>query len=158
MSWSDIDDWAACGPSSSHGGWAYGQQDSSTRVGGSDDDSRGVRITGRFWFDTRELGKSTSGSYNRYCYPNYYPNGNSMTDQLNQYYGNYLFPLTVRYNAGLLGLANRRVTVKTVDNTQANNFSWGRMDNFGNGPNDWPSTRRTWPVGSIFAWTVTRGN
>jgi hypothetical protein len=134
MSWTDIDDWAPCGPSSSHGGWAYGQQDSSIRVGGSDDDDRGVKLTGRFWFDTRELGKDTSGSYNRDCYPNYYPDGTSMTDHLHQYYGKYLYPLSVRYNAGLLGLANRRVTVRTADATQANAFSCGRMDNYGNGP------------------------
>ena len=132
MSQSDIDDWAACGQAPSHGGWAYGEQDSSIRVGGSDDDSDGVRVTGRFWFDTRELGKDTSGDYNRYCYPNYYPDGTSMTDHLHQYYGTNLYPLTVRYNAGLLGLANRRVTVKTADATQANGFSWGRRDNFGN--------------------------
>ena len=129
MSWTDIDDWSSCGRF-----WPDGQQDSSTRPAGSDDDSRGARITGRFWFDTRELGKDSSGIYNRYCYPNCYPDGSAMTDHLHQYYGNYLYPLTVRYNAGMLGLANRRVTVKTADSTQANGFSWGRMDNFGNGP------------------------
>jgi len=129
MSWSDIDDWSACGRS-----WGNGQQDSSLRASGSEDDSRGARITGRFWFDTRELGKSSSGSLNRYCFPNYYPDGTPMTDHLHQYYGYQLYPLAVRYNAGLLGLANRRVTVKTADPTQANNFLWGRRDNFGNGP------------------------
>jgi len=133
MSFTDIDDWAACGEAPSHGGWADGQQDSSIRVGGSDDDDDGVRITGRFWFDTRELGKDTSGSANRYCYPTSYPDGSSMTDHLHQYYGEYGYPLTVRYNAGLLGLANRRVTVKT-DTTLARGFSWGRKDNWGNGP------------------------
>jgi hypothetical protein len=133
MSWTDIDDWAACGQSSSHGGWAYGKQDSSIRVGGSDDDDGGVRVTGRFWFDTRELGKDASGDYNRYCYPNCYPDGSSMTDHLHQYYGNYLYPLTVRYNATLLGLANRRVNVRTGDATKANGFSWSRKDNFGGG-------------------------
>lgn len=132
MSMTDIDDWAACGRPYPFG-WSYGEQDSSIRVGGSDDDSDGVRVTGRFWFDTRELGKDTSGSYNRYCYPNYYPDGTSMTDHLHQYSGKYGYPLTVRYNAGLLGLANRRVTVKTADSTSANGFSWGRKDNFGNG-------------------------
>ena len=126
MSWTDIDDWSSCGRT-----WGSGYQDSSIRPVGSADDSSGARITGRFWFDTREMGKSTSGSYNRYCYPNCYPDGTAMTDQLDQYYGAYLFPLTVRYNAGLLGLANRQVTVKTADSTQANGFSWGRMDNFG---------------------------
>ncbi|MBM3883487.1 MAG: hypothetical protein FJ387_27915 [Verrucomicrobia bacterium] len=133
MSMTDIDDWAACGQAPSHGGWSYGQKDSSIRVNGSDDDSDGVRVTGRFWFDPRELGKSTSGTTNRYCYPPYYPNGNSMTDHLHQYFGNYLHPLTVRYNAGLLGLANRRVTITTGDSTQANGFVFGRADNVGNG-------------------------
>ena len=128
MSMTDIDDWSSCGRF-----WANGQRDTSARIGGSDDDSDGVRITGRFWFDLRELGKSTSGTANRYCYPRYYPNGNSMTDHLHQYFGNYLYPLTVRYNAGLLGLANRRVTAKTADSTQANGFVFGRADNFGNG-------------------------
>ncbi len=129
MSWTDIDDWSSCGNF-----WGSGSQDGSTRPVGSDDDDRGARITGRFWFDVRELGKDTSGSYNRYCYPNYYPDGTAMTDHLHQYYGKHLFPLTVRYNAGLLGLANRRVTVKTADATAANSFAWGRMDNFGHGP------------------------
>jgi len=133
MSFTDIDDWAACGEAPSHDGWAYGQRDASIRANGSDDDSDNVRVTGRFWFDLRELGKSTSGTVNRYCYPRFYPNGDSMTEHLHQYFGNYLDPLAVRYNAGLLGLANRRVTVKTADSTQANGFSWGRQDNFGNG-------------------------
>jgi hypothetical protein len=126
MKWTDIDDWSSCGRT-----WSNGYQDTSIRPVGSDDDSSGARITGRFWFDTRELGKSTSGTANRYCYPNCYPDGTAMTDHLIQYYGAYLDPLTVRYNAGLLGLANRQVTVKTADATPANGFSWGRMDNFG---------------------------
>lgn len=129
MSWTDIDDWSACGRS-----WADGYQDGSKRPVGDDDDSRGARITGRFWFDVRELGKDTSGSYNRYCYPNYHPDGTAMTDHLHQYYGRHLYPLTVRYNAGFLGLANRRVTVKTADAIPGAGFAWGRTDNFGNGP------------------------
>jgi hypothetical protein len=133
MSFTDIDDWAACGEAPSHDGWAYGQRDASIRANGDDDDSDNVRVTGRFWFDLRELGKSTSGTVNRYCYPRFYPNGDSMTEHLHQYFGNYLDPLAVRYNAGLLGLANRRVTVNTADSTPANGFSWGRRDNFGNG-------------------------
>jgi hypothetical protein len=128
MSYTDIDDWSSCGRN-----WSNGQQDSSIRIGGSDDDDRGVRITGRFWFDTTQLGKETSGIYNRRCYPNKYPNGDSMTDDLHLYYGKYGYPLTVRYNAGLLGLANRRVTVKT-NYGQANGFTWSRKDNFGSGP------------------------
>ncbi|MFI4910666.1 MAG: HEAT repeat domain-containing protein [Sedimentisphaeraceae bacterium JB056] len=126
MSWSDIDDWGSCGRN-----WANGKQDSSIRVGGSDDDDNGVRITGRFWFDTRELGKDSSGSYNRKCYPNKYPNGDPMVDDLHLYYGKYGYPLAVRYNAGLLGLANRRITVKTNCGTAY--FSLGRKDNLGNG-------------------------
>ncbi len=128
MSWTDIDDWSSCGRN-----WANGQKDSSKRIGGSDDDDPGVRITGRFWFDTTQLGKDTSGNYNRRCYPNKYPNGNSMTDDLHLYYGKYGYPLTVRYNAGLLGLANRRVTVET-NCGQANGCTWSRKDNFESEP------------------------
>ena len=128
MSYNDIDDWASCGHY-----WSNGSIDSSSRAGGSNDDDRGVRITGRFWFDLRELGLYASGSYNRRCYPNRYPNGDSMTDDLHMYFGKYGYPLTVRYNAGLLGLANRRVTVKT-ESGQANSFAWSRKDNFGSGP------------------------
>jgi len=80
MSWTDIDDWSSCGRN-----WMNGQQDSSIRIPTSwsrnDEDRRGVRITGRFWFDTREIGKSTSGNYNRRCYPHKYPNGDSMSDE-----------------------------------------------------------------------------
>ncbi|MCX5768852.1 MAG: formylglycine-generating enzyme family protein, partial [Candidatus Hydrogenedentes bacterium] len=50
-----------------------------------------------------------------------------------------LFPLTVRYNAGLLNLANRRVSVKTASGT-ADGFAWSRADNFGNGPSFTAST------------------
>jgi hypothetical protein len=119
MSWSDIDDWSSCGRN-----WAEGKKDSSKRVVGSDDDSLRARITGRFWFDTREL--------SRRCYPHRYPNGDIMYDDLHLYFGKYGFPLTVRYNAGLLGLANRRITVKT--NSGYSNFTLGRKDNFGNSP------------------------
>jgi hypothetical protein len=125
MSLTDIDDWASCGQF-----WANRQQDSSTKVGGDDDDSDGVRITGRFWFDTRELGKNSSGEENRYCYPDFYPDGTAMTDHLHEYYGACGYPMTVRYGAGLLGLANRGVTVKTADAAPARGFAWGRMDNF----------------------------
>lgn len=128
MSYTDIDDWSSCGRN-----WANGCQESSIRVGGGDDDVRGVRITGRFWFDTCELGKDTSGTANRRCYPNRYPNGDSMTDDLHLYYGKYGYPLTVRYNAGLLDLANRPVIVSTSAG-QANGFTWSRKDNYGNGP------------------------
>jgi hypothetical protein len=149
MSFTDVDDWAACGEAPSHDGWSYGQKDSSIRVNGSDDDDDAVRVTGRFWFDLRELGRSTSGSFNRYCYPPFYPNGNSMTEHLIQYLGNTLDPLAVRYNAGLLGLANRRVTVQTADETPANGFSWSRKDNFGN-PNNAAAAFNTGSEGSNF--------
>ncbi|HUR46083.1 MAG TPA: hypothetical protein VMZ27_09435 [Candidatus Saccharimonadales bacterium] len=132
MSFTDVDDWAACGEAPSHEGWSYGQKDSSMRVNGSDDDDDGVRITGRFWFDLRELGRDTSGAFNRYCYPRFYPNGNPMAEQMLQYLGNTLDPLAVRYNAGLLGLANRRVTVQTAGSIGANGFALDRKDNFGN--------------------------
>jgi hypothetical protein len=134
MSWTDVDDWSACGRTETGaGGWTPGQKDSSIRVGGSDDDDAGVRITGRFWFDLRELGKNSSGQFNRRCYPHRHPNGEAMTDDLHEYLGQHLLPLTVQYNAGLLGLANRRVTVNT-DAALANGFAWGRKDNWGNGP------------------------
>ena len=121
MSWSDYDDWSSCGK-----WWGEGYEESSKRIGGSDDD-RGVRIAGRFWFDT------VSGNLGSGCYPNRYPNGDSMTDHLVLYHGKYGYPLTVRYNAGLLGLANRRVTVSTACG-QANGFAWSRKDNFERGP------------------------
>jgi len=134
MSITDVDDWSACGRTElGAGGWTPGWQDSSIREDGSDDDEANVRITGRFWFDLRELGRDGSGEVNRRCYPHRYPNGDAMTDDLHEYYGKHLFPLTVRYNAGLLGLANRRVTVK-ADTALAKGFSWGRKDNWGNGP------------------------
>jgi len=135
MSWTDIDDFCSCGSADTGaGGWGAGQQDSSKlAVGGGNDDS-GARTTGRFFFDLRELGKSTSGSYNRYCYPNKYPDDTVMTGHLHEYFGTYLDQLIVRYNAGLLGLANRRVTVSTVDSIAASDFTWSRRDNFANGP------------------------
>ncbi len=128
MSWSDLDDWSACGAY-----WGDDTMDGSRKSGGSNYDSRDVRITGRFWFDLREIGSSSSGDTNRNCYPHRYPNGDSMTDHLHQYFGKTGYPLTIRYNAGLLGLAYRHVQVKTNMN-QANGFGWGRKDNFGNGP------------------------
>jgi len=136
MSATDIDDWSACGHDGGdvNDGWAYGQKDSSIRANGGDDDDDGVRVTGRFWFDLRELGKNTSGTANRYCFPVSYPDGSSMSDHLHQYFGSYNGPLAVRYNAGLLGLANRRITVASSDSVAAT-FSLGRADNFGNGPN-----------------------
>ena len=47
MSFTDVDDWAACGEAPSHDGWSYGQKDSSIRINGSDDDDDSVRVTGR---------------------------------------------------------------------------------------------------------------
>jgi hypothetical protein len=141
MSYTDIDDWSSCGRN-----WVNGQKDSSKRfptsLGPDDEDERGARVTGRFWFDTCELGKNNSGSYNRRCYPNKYPNGDSMNDDLHLYYGKYGYPLTVRYNAGLLGLANRRAMVNT-NYGQANGFTLSRKDNFGNGPTFNASTRNS---------------
>ncbi len=133
MSITDIDDWGACGRTLA-GGWAPGVKDSSILVGGSDDDDDGVRVTGRFWFDLRELGRSTSGSFNRYCYPNKLPDGTPTTDHLHQYLGRNGDRLAARYNAGLLGLANRRVTVRTGDPESSADFSWSRQDNFARGP------------------------
>jgi hypothetical protein len=57
-----------------------------------------------------------------------------MTAHLHEYFGAQLDPLLVRYTAGLLGLANRRVQVKTADTIAADNFTWSRRDNFANGP------------------------
>jgi len=134
MSWSGIDDWSACGRTADGaGGWASGHKDSSIRVSGSDDDSSGARITGRFWFDTRELGKD---EYNHYLYPSYYPDGTTMVDNLYLYYGKTLFPLTVRYNAGLLGMANRELAVISSPGTASIDLkrdygSYPGGDNFG---------------------------
>jgi hypothetical protein len=135
MSWTDIDDFSSCGTTDlGAGGWAAGYQDSSKLAVGSANTGSGVRTTGRFFFDLRELGKSNSGNANRYCYPNNYPDGTAMTGHLHDYFGAYLDPLLVRYNTGLLGLANRRVTIKTLDTVAAGNFTWSRRDNFANGP------------------------
>lgn len=136
MSFTDIDDWSACGRTELNaGGWAPGFQDSSMRnPAGSDDDDKNVRITGRFWFDLRQLGLNSSGEFNRRCYPHRYPNGESMGDDLFDYFGRYLMPSLVRYNAGLLGLANRRVSVRTAGANPAHGFTWSRADNFGNEP------------------------
>jgi hypothetical protein len=135
MSWTETDDFSSCGTTDlAAGGWAAGYQDSSKLVVGSANDGSGARTTGRFFFDLRELGKSTAGNANRYCYPNNYPDGTAMSGHLHEYFGAYLDPLLVRYNAGLLGLANRRVAIKTLDVVAADNFTWSRRDNFGNGP------------------------
>ncbi len=135
MSWTDVDDFSACGSGSLiDGGWAAGCQDSSKLAVGGDNDDDGARTTGRFFFDLRELGRDTSGSYNRYCYPFCHPDGSAMTAHLHDYFGARLDPLVVRYSAGLLGLANRRITVMTAEPTGPAGFSWGRRDNFGNGP------------------------
>jgi hypothetical protein len=126
----NIDDWGACGQIQAG---CDGLQEGSRIFGpaGSDYDDVGARTIGRFWFDLRELGKDSS---NPYCYPPYHPDGTPMTEHIHEYLGKHLLPLAMRYNAGLLGLANRRVTVKTADATPATGFSWSRMDNFGNGP------------------------
>ncbi len=135
MSWTDIDDFSSCGSTSfTDGGWGAGYQDSSKLAVGSNNDDHSARTTGRFFFDLRELGRDTSGSFNRYCYPNNYPNGDTMTGHLHEYFGAYLDPLVVRYNAGLLGLANRRVQIRTADSIPADNFNWSRRDNFATGP------------------------
>jgi hypothetical protein len=135
MSWTDIDDFAPCGTTDlGAGGWSAGYQDSSKLAAGSSNDDSGARTTGRFFFDLRELGKSTSGTANRYCYANNCPDGTAMSGHLHQYFGAALAPLLVRYNAGLLGLANRRVSIKTLDTVAADNFTWSRRDNFANGP------------------------
>ena len=132
MSWTDIDDFSSCGTTDlGAGGWAAGYQDSSKLAVGSANTGSGARTTGRFFFDLRELGKDSS---NHYCYPNNYPDGTAMTGHLHEYFGAYLAPLVVRYDAGLLGLANRRVTIKTLDSIAANNFTWSRRDNFANRP------------------------
>jgi PKD repeat protein len=150
MSWTDVDDFASCGTTDlSAGGWAAGYQDSSKLAVGSSNDGSGARTTGRFFFDLRELGKSTSGTANRYCYPFNYPDGTTMTSHLHQYFGGSLSPLVTRYLAGLLALANRCVTVKTLDSIAADNFNWSRRDNFANGP-----TFSTGAAGSNFYFVV----
>ncbi|MCX7044084.1 MAG: hypothetical protein NTX50_01175 [Candidatus Sumerlaeota bacterium] len=122
MSWTDSDDWAACD-------WATDVIDGSKLVTGSGYDSSAAQTTGRFWLDTRETGEIHGGN----CSPNNYPDGSAMTDHFIQYYGKMLIPLAVRYDAGLLCLANRRVTVKTADAGNTNGFSFSKADNFGNG-------------------------
>jgi len=99
------DEWSACG-------WSKGNKDSAKLVSALDYDSFNARVTGRFWFDTRVIGGDSESA----CDPNRYPDGSPMTDDddLFDYYGKVLFPLTVRYNAGLLGLANRQVTIRDV--------------------------------------------
>jgi len=135
MSWTDVDDFCSCGSTDpGSGGWGAAQQDSSKLVVGSQNDSPGAQTTGRFFFDLRELGKNQSGNYNRYCFPNRYSDGTTMAGHLHDYFGEFLHPLLVRYQAGLLALANRRVTVNTVDGIPASSFTWSRRDHFGNGP------------------------
>ena len=135
MSWSDVDDFSSCGsPDVSDDGWSTGYLDSSILIGGKDNDDNNVRSTGRFFFDLRELGRSDNGTFNRFCYPKHYPNGDAMTEHLHDYFCAQLNPLLVRYNAGLLGLANRRIVVKTADTIAADNFAWSRRDNFAKDP------------------------
>jgi hypothetical protein len=121
MSATEEDDWNPCG-------WVAGQQDSSMKIGDGRYDDPGVGVVGRFWFDTRRLG------IDRPCYPAYFPNGDIMPDNysLLYYFGEYGYPLTVRYNAGLLELANRRLIVNT--NTGAASIVFSRQDNHGNQP------------------------
>ena len=81
---------------------------------------------GRFWFDTREIDPDQA-VFERY------PDGSPLGKDMYDYYADILFPLTVRYNAGLIMLANRRVSVKTASDVPAE-FHWSRADNFGKGP------------------------
>ena len=136
-SYTDMDDWAACGQPDPLG-WSSGKQDSSKLAEGDDDDDDDARVTGRFWFDARELGKNSNGQFDRLCYPHKYPDGTAMAEDLHEYQGRRLFPLTVRYNAGLIGLANRRATVGASSGTA--NVTLSRRDNFGVGPNVVAST------------------
>lgn len=128
MSAFDIDDWGSCGECIGDG-----QRDTSVLIGGNKSDDDGVRVTGRFYFNLRELGKDSSGKFNRYCYPRFLPNGDSTTEHVHEYFGNQLIPLATRYNSGLIGLANRQVTVRTTEATPTAGFQFSRSDNFGNG-------------------------
>ena len=102
-----LDDWSACGKD-----WSNGNIDTSflfengtASANYYNSDNPGSRITGRFWFDTNIMGTTSP-----ICYPTNYPDGTAMSTDLYYYFGEYLFPLTVRYNAGLLDLANSRMT------------------------------------------------
>ncbi|NLV46145.1 MAG: hypothetical protein GXY07_16785, partial [Candidatus Hydrogenedentes bacterium] len=114
----NTDEWGACD-------WSDGRCEGNMLSGGDYDDKR-ARAVGRFWFDTREL------NLNDLVFNNY-PDGTPMGKDLYYYYADSLFPLTVRYNAGLLLLANRRVSVRTASGPAAG-FQLSRADNFGNGP------------------------
>jgi hypothetical protein len=102
--------------------WGTDRMDGSKLIGSSDN-ARGARTIGRFWFDTRTIEGNINGDQ---VYPWAFPSGARMTGtSLFQYYANYLFPLTVRYNAGLIGLANRQVNVRTASGS-ARWFSFSR--------------------------------
>jgi hypothetical protein len=72
------------------------------------------RYTGRFYFSKpAEIieGRGSGGG----TWPRYYPDGTPAPAEksLADYYGDCLFPLTIRYNAGLLNLAHPSVTIQT---------------------------------------------
>ncbi len=121
----EIDDWESCD-------WTRDHIDG-IKIIGDKPDSEGARVIGRFWFDMRVI----AGYGYNHMYPFYTPNGEDLIPgwenisvELFLYWGENLFPLTIQYNAGLLNLVNRRVTVKT-NQFRANNFEFSRNDNFG---------------------------
>ncbi len=114
----NTDEWGACD-------WSDNRCEGS-KVYGGDHDDQDARTVGRFWFDTREIGPGQA-VFQRY------PDGSTLGKDMYNYYADVLFPLTVRYNAGLINLANRRLTVKAASG-MATGFQWSRADNFGNGP------------------------
>jgi hypothetical protein len=92
MSWTRYDDWGACGD------WSEDHIDGSMLTSGSSTTSKNARTVGRFWFDSR--GYFNKGGIE--AAPRRYPDGSTMDISLLNYFGRKLFPLTVRYNAGLL--------------------------------------------------------
>lgn len=114
----NIDDWGACD-------WVSNRCEG-YKLDRRDHDDQDARTVGRFWLDTREIDPGQALLER-------HPDGTDLGKDMYDYYADTLFPLTVRYNAGLIHLANRRVTIKTRTSTPAR-FEWSRSDNFGKGP------------------------
>jgi len=131
------DDWWPCANPSGR----TNRDGSVTIPAGSDPVDESVRTVGRFYFkapapwsgritipelpDFVGINESWPG-----VYPKKHPDGTSTTRHLGDYYGQRLFPLTVRYNAGLIGLANRRLRVTSSPGSTS--VSLSRQDNLGN--------------------------
>ncbi|HOH30095.1 MAG TPA: hypothetical protein PLC40_10485, partial [Candidatus Hydrogenedentes bacterium] len=114
----NTDEWGACD-------WVSNRCEG-YKLSKGDHDDQDARTVGRFWFDTREI-EPGQAVFERY------PDGSSLGKDMYDYYADTLFPLTVRYNAGLIHLANRRITIKTATHATAL-FECSRADNFGKGP------------------------